>query len=98
MLIITFQTNDKKEIMMKEKLNTIGDIWNSQSAINNHKDNHLENETLYAIFNSLVEGVIVADKNGKFIFFNPAAQKILGIGSKDIASEEWTSVYGCYKT
>jgi len=55
-----------------------------------------ENETLRLVFNSLAEGVIVADKDGKFLFFNPVAKKILGIGSKNVTPQEWTSVYGCY--
>jgi PAS domain S-box-containing protein len=55
-----------------------------------------KNETLKSILNSLNEGVIVSDENGKFLFFNPVAQKILGIGLKDVKAEEWSTVYGCY--
>lgn len=55
-----------------------------------------ENEALYAILNGLAEGVIIADKSGKFIFFNPVAEKILGIGSQDVPPNEWTAVYGCF--
>ena len=54
-------------------------------------------ETLQAVLNSLTEGVIVADKNGGFLFFNPAAEKILGLGIRDIAQVDWTSVYGYYQ-
>ena len=54
-------------------------------------------ETLRAILNSLTDGVIVADQDGKFLFFNPAAERILGIGSRDITPADWTSVYGCYR-
>ncbi len=57
---------------------------------------HQENETLRAIINSLSEGVIVADRNGEFLFFNPVAERILGIGARNIAPDEWTSIYGCY--
>jgi sigma-B regulation protein RsbU (phosphoserine phosphatase) len=53
---------------------------------------------LRSILNSLAEGVIVADREGHFIFFNPAAERILGIGSKNISLEEWTGVYGCFRT
>ena len=55
-----------------------------------------ENEILHSVISSLSEGVIVADEIGKFLYFNDAAQQILGIGSKDIGIQEWTSVYGCY--
>jgi len=57
-----------------------------------------EKETLESILNSLAEGVIVADKNGKFLFFNPVAEQILGIGLQDINTAEWSWVYGCYYT
>ncbi len=70
---------------MEKIFEIISDKWDSN-----------ENETLQAILNSIAEGVIVADINGKFLFFNPAAGKILGIGLKDVTPVEWTSVYGCY--
>jgi len=54
-------------------------------------------DPLQAVLNSLTDGVIVADMEGDFLFFNPAAEKILGIGSRDIAQANWTSVYGCYR-
>jgi PAS domain S-box-containing protein len=55
-------------------------------------------ETLRTILNSLTDGVIVADQDGKFLFFNPAAERILGIGPRDITPANWTSVYGYYRT
>lgn len=54
-------------------------------------------ESLEAVLNSLTDGVIVANVKGKFLFFNPAAAKILGMGSRDITQSNWSSVYGCYK-
>ncbi len=43
-----------------------------------------QNETLETVINSLADGVIITDKEGNFLFFNPVAEKILGIGSRDI--------------
>jgi sigma-B regulation protein RsbU (phosphoserine phosphatase) len=57
-----------------------------------------QEETHRAILNSLTDGVIVADQDGKFLFFNQAAERILGIGYRDITPAKWTSVYGCYRT
>lgn len=57
-----------------------------------------DSDTMLGIFNNLVEGVIVADHTGKFLFFNPVAEKILGIGAKDIALDQWSSFYGVYRT
>jgi len=56
-----------------------------------------ETNTLRTILNCLAEGVIVADQDGKFVYFNPAAEQILGIGSRDILLDEWTTTYGCYR-
>jgi len=55
-----------------------------------------ENGTIQKILNSLAEGVIVADKDGKFLYFNEIAREILGIGNRDVSKEEWPSAYGCY--
>lgn len=55
-----------------------------------------ENEILESILNSLDEGVVVADNDGNFLTFNPIAEKILGIGSKNVAQTEWSSIYGTF--
>ncbi len=55
-----------------------------------------ENAQLKSIIASLAEGVIVADQEGRFVYFNPAAKEILGIGMLDIAAAEWTFAYGCF--
>lgn len=56
-----------------------------------------ETDTVKIILNSLSEGVLVADRNGKLLVFNPAAERILGIGYRDVSPDEWASVYGCYR-
>lgn len=55
-------------------------------------------EPLQAVLNSLTDGVVIADIKGEFLFFNPAAKEILGIGLQDIDQSNWSSVYGCYQT
>jgi sigma-B regulation protein RsbU (phosphoserine phosphatase) len=60
-------------------------------------DSAIVNQTLLrTVLDSLAEGVIVADSDGKFLYFNPMAEKILGIGLQEVGPEEWTAVYGCY--
>jgi PAS domain S-box-containing protein len=51
---------------------------------------------LFNILHSLTEGVIVADLRGRFLFFNPEAEKILGLGARDVGLAEWAFIYGCY--
>jgi len=49
-----------------------------------------------AAVQNLAEGIIVADSRGRFILFNPAAERILGIGQEDVGVEEWSATYGCF--
>ena len=53
-------------------------------------------ESLEYIINSLADGVIIVNREGKFTFFNQAAREILGIGLQDIDATQWTAIYGCY--
>jgi PAS domain S-box-containing protein len=45
---------------------------------------------------SLAEGVIVADSSGRFVLFNEAAEKVLGMGRRDVDVPEWSATYGCF--
>lgn len=51
---------------------------------------------LRSILDSMADGVIVADQDGRFLLWNPAAERIIGIGEKDVPPEEWSNIYGCY--
>lgn len=54
------------------------------------------NKIFQKIFDSIAEGVVVANKNGEFLYFNHVAEEILGIGMQDVRQEEWSNVYGCF--
>ena len=54
------------------------------------------NQALQSVLNRLGEGVIIADKAGNFVYFNPVAENILGIGKQEISQVEWSSVYGTF--
>ena len=58
----------------------------------------LESQTLMlqSVLDSMEEGLVAADERGKFIIWNPAATKILGLGVTDIPNPEWTTHYGLY--
>lgn len=53
-------------------------------------------DLLSSVLSNLADGIIVADQEGRFVFFNPVAESILGIGKRDIGPDEWTEIYGCY--
>jgi PAS domain S-box-containing protein len=49
---------------------------------------------LPAILDSMGDGLIVADENGRFILFNAAARRILGEGPADLPLKDWPQHYG----
>jgi PAS domain S-box-containing protein len=51
---------------------------------------------LQTVLDSMVEGLVAADPQGNFILWNPAAEKIMGLGAADLPSEEWSAHYGLY--
>ncbi len=42
------------------------------------------------------DAVIVADKGGNFLVFNPAAERMFGKGAMQMPSTEWSHRYGLY--
>jgi PAS domain S-box-containing protein len=58
----------------------------------------LETQTLMlqSVLDSMAEGLVAADENGKFILWNPAATRIVGMGAEDLPPGEWNSRYGVY--
>lgn len=69
------------------------DITPRKRAEEEHLD---QNRILKAIINSMGEGVVVADRSGLFLIFNPAAERILGMGPADIDRARWSGEYGLF--
>src|SRR5713226_3863730 len=55
-----------------------------------------QKELLQLILESIADGVVVADSNGKFLLFNAAAEQVLGIGATDTTPSQWSDQYGSY--
>ena len=55
-----------------------------------------QTHAMETIFNSISDGVVVADENGDFTIFNPSAERIVGIGVTETGPDEWTSQYGIF--
>src|SRR5436190_19208945 len=53
-------------------------------------------ELLHSILDSMGDGIVVADEQGRFLLFNPAAESILGLGASDIPPEQWANTYGVF--
>ncbi|HXN49628.1 MAG TPA: PAS domain S-box protein [Bryobacteraceae bacterium] len=52
---------------------------------------------LESVLLSLSDGVIVADRNGRFILVNPAARRLLSDVPTEVAASEFSARYGLYK-
>ncbi len=53
---------------------------------------------LQSVLDNLGDGVAVADENGRLVLLNPAAEKIVGMGRIDSGPQEWSALYGIYRT
>ncbi len=51
---------------------------------------------LESILASMSEGVVVADETGKFLVFNPAAERMVGIGKINADPGQWPKGYGVF--
>ncbi len=56
------------------------------------KQEHL----LRSILENMGDAVIVADGNEQFLVFNPAAQRMFGLGSSQTTSADWPERYGLF--
>jgi PAS domain S-box-containing protein len=63
-----------------------------------HSRQALETQTLMlqSVLDSMTEGLAAVDEQGKFVIWNAAAEKILGMGATDLPNPEWTAHYGLF--
>jgi PAS domain S-box-containing protein len=54
------------------------------------------NEILQSALASMGDGVIVADRNGNFLVFNPEAERMFGRSAAQVPANEWSRHYGLY--
>jgi PAS domain S-box-containing protein len=54
------------------------------------------NKIQESILASMGDAVVVADKEGKFLVFNPAAERMFGRGATKISPSEWSHQYGLF--
>jgi PAS domain S-box-containing protein len=59
----------------------------------------LENQTimLQSVLDSIEEGLVAADEQGKFVIWNPAARKILGMDAASVTVGDWAQHYGLFQ-
>ncbi len=69
----------------KDEIGELADTLNkmAQDIEDKIKEVRTQNQQLAAIFNSMIEGVIVVDRAGRIVSINPAIEKIFGVSKKD---------------
>ena len=58
----------------------------------------LEEKTimLQSVLDSMSEGLVAADEQGRFMIWNPAAERIIGLGPSGLPAEGWNEHYGVF--
>ncbi len=51
---------------------------------------------ILSILESVTDGLVVADLSGRFLLFNQAAERILGVGLTEAEPAAWTTTYGLF--
>ena len=57
-----------------------------------------QTEIMEATFNSMGEGIVVANGEGEFLYVNPAAERMVGMGPVEAPVDEWAELYGTFYT
>ena len=55
-----------------------------------------QTQLMQTVFDSISDGVVVADAGGEFTIFNPSAERMVGIGMLEVPPEQWTDSYGIF--
>ena len=55
-----------------------------------------QSELMETMFNSISDGIVVADITGQSFYVNPAAEQITGMNITDCPPEEWVKRYGLF--
>ena len=73
------------------------EIKRAEAALRRTAEVHrMQSQTLESIFNSLGEAVMVTDRQGEIIRFNPAAERIIGVGMVKNRPERWIEPHGVF--
>ncbi|MGA8868752.1 MAG: PAS domain S-box protein, partial [Candidatus Sulfotelmatobacter sp.] len=67
------------------------ELLRSQKALESQK------LMLQSVLDSMAEGLVAADEQGKSILWNAAAENLVGLGPTDVPGEQWLSHYAAYR-
>jgi signal transduction histidine kinase len=83
---------------LEERLRTLEARLEEQERAMREQDARLQEKTriLTSILESMSDGVAVIDAAGRFLQFNPAASRMIGIGPVDAPPATWPERYGFF--
>lgn len=83
---------------MQEFHSALEDLIRERTEMLEEATNRLQRQTeaLDHILDSMGDGVIVIDQDGRFEYFNPTAEEIFGVGATEERPERWPQVFGIY--
>ncbi len=84
------QAEEKLAVQAHDLARQAGELTRSQQAL------EMQSRMLQSVLDSMAEGLVAVDEQGKFIIWNPAAQKILGLGAANLDSQKWSEHYGLF--
>ena len=55
-----------------------------------------QTQLMETIFASVSDGIVVTNEEGEFLFVNPSAERIVGMGETDTTPDQWSETYGTF--
>jgi len=95
--------NIRMEVDGKDEINILKMGLNDMLETIEKRDNELakskeelskQKTLLESVLENMGDGLIVVDENKKFIMWNNASERIIGIGPTDTPAEKWSETYG----
>jgi PAS domain S-box-containing protein len=73
------------------------ELWKQAELLAQSRvDLEAQTRMLKLVLDSMGEGLVAADRDGRFLIWNDSARKLLGRDAADIPTEEWTPYYHVY--
>jgi PAS domain S-box-containing protein len=84
------QAEEKLVTQAEELVRQAEELTRSQQAL------EAQSRMMQSVLDSMAEGLVAADEQGQFIIWNPAAERILGLGAANLPTPQWSEHYGLF--
>ncbi len=95
----------RMEVKGKDEISILSTGLNDMLSTIEKRDNDLaeseeqlnkQNTLMQSVLQNMGDGLIVVDENKRFILWNEASEKIIGMTQMDIPQDKWAETYGFY--